>query len=74
MTTEGGRSPVTGQEELADLRIILEAARRLHQSPEPHVRGGMTRIVVIATNILRNLDRDFFEKGLEWEGPSKSVH
>lgn len=70
MTAEGGRSPATGQEELADLRVILEAARRLHQSREPHVRGGMTRIVVITTNILRNLDLECFEKALEWEGSS----
>jgi hypothetical protein len=68
---DGERNPVTTQQEIADLRVILEAARRLHQSREPQVRGGMTRIVVIATNILRNLDLDFFEKALEWEGPPR---
>ena len=53
----------------ADLETILSAARRLSRSPDACIRGGMTRILAIATVTLRNVSADFTDRALEWEGP-----
>lgn len=58
-----------GDQDLADLEGILDAARRLSRSPDVYVRGGMTRIVAIVTATLRNANTDFTERALTWEGP-----
>jgi hypothetical protein len=60
-------------QDLADLETILGAARRLSRSPDVYIRGGMTRIVAIATVILRNACSDFTDRALEWEGPQALV-